>query len=117
MTKIRIKTLLSLAANLRKHDPKLSRQLKVLADDFPWNLAAIAQAKTQKTLGLPIKVVSPEYLILYKLEVAREQDITDIKNLLRLKGVYKAARRLVKKYNAEQTRYFEQLYQESQLGV
>ena len=89
----------------------------LLADDFPWNSEAVSKAQISPHIRLPVKVVQPAYLIIYKLEVGRERDITDIKNLLRLPGVYKLTEKLVRKYLPELLEDFEQLFRESQFGL
>jgi hypothetical protein len=82
---------------------------------FPWTDEAIRKAK-DSDLGLPI--CTPEYLILYKFKAGREKDFSDIKGLLKLKGVYELAKPLIKKYfAADDMQDFEQLKLEADYGL
>jgi hypothetical protein len=65
------------------------------SSNFPWTQNAIRTAE-MSDLGVP--VAKPEYLILYKLQALREKDIDDIKNLLKLDGIYEKSKVLVLKY-------------------
>lgn len=88
------------------------------ADVFPWTVDAIRTAVIKKESGIPIKIVLPEYLILYKMKAQRGRDISDIKELLKLKGIYKKSKNLVEKYfSKEDLEDFEQLTRESEYGA
>jgi predicted nucleotidyltransferase len=90
----------------------------LLAEDFPWTKEAIDTShKDSKLFGLNLRIVKPEFLILYKIEVARDQDNTDIKNLLRLQDIPDKTRPLVKKYLPNSIDNLEQLIKESEIGV
>ncbi len=67
------------------------------ASKFSYADEAIRNAVTSTELGQAIKVVKPEYLILFKLDSMREKDHQDAYRLLTLSGVPDKARALVKR--------------------
>lgn len=89
----------------------------LFASDFPWGKAAISSAKDTKALGQKVRVCLPEFLVLFKMASAREQDNVDIKNLLKLPGVYEKTKPLVLKYCPNEVGDLDQLKGESDLGL
>lgn len=89
----------------------------LLPDRFPWNAEAIERAATETVMGIRMKVLTPEYLILYKLLAARDRDLLDIKSLLTLPGVKLKARELVQKYLPNDLDDFDQLASLSFYGL
>ena len=89
----------------------------LLSDDWSWSKEAIANAEVKTLTGIPLKVVRPEYLILYKMESSRDRDIDDILRLLRLAGIAGKTRKLFEKYLPESLSDFDQLVEESKLGL
>lgn len=86
----------------------------LLSDDFPWNKEAIINSGESSMLGFPVKVVTPEYLVLYKMKASRGRDIDDIKALVKLDGVVEKAKHLIDKHMGQQdVEDFEQLILES----
>lgn len=65
---------------------------------YRWNRKAIQHAREHPVEGVDLPVITPEYLILYKMHAERELDQTDVIALLKLPGIYKRARGLVKRY-------------------
>lgn len=85
---------------------------------FPWTHEAIQHAVHKSESGVSVPVVTPEYLILYKMKAARFKDLEDVKELLKLSGVYGKAKKLVHHYfSAEDLEDFEQLAGEAEFGV
>jgi hypothetical protein len=69
---------------------------------YRWNREAIQHARAQFVEDVDISVVTPEYLVLYKMHAERELDQIDAIALLKLPGVYKKARRLVERFLSPQ---------------
>ena len=65
---------------------------------YRWNREAIQHAKKQLVEGVLLPVVTPEYLILYKMHAERDKDHEDIIKLLKLPDVYRVARLVVGRY-------------------
>lgn len=86
-------------------------------DLFPWTQEAISAAVEKEFMGRKIKVLTPEYLILYKFQAGRDRDFGDIKALLTLKGVAEKARELVAQYMPEELEDFDQIQMESEYGI
>ncbi len=85
---------------------------------FPWTKDAIQNAAKMSSSGVEIPVVLPEYLILYKFKAARSKDLEDIKDLLKLQGIYGKTRKLVQGYfSIEDLEDLEQLAREAEYGV
>lgn len=82
-----------------------------------WTSEAIQNASLQDFMGHKIKVLTPEYLILYKLFAGRDKDFSDIKSLLTLKGVKEKAQKLADKYLPEMSEDLSQLILESEYGM
>jgi len=89
----------------------------IKGDLFDWADKALASAKETQSFGIKLKLVSPEYLILFKFRAARERDLNDIKGLLSLKGVAEKSRLLVNEYMPEDIDDLEQLIREVEYGV
>jgi len=90
----------------------------LFSEDFPWTKAAISHGVDGSAVfHTKVNVASPEYLILYKLEAAREYDINDIKALLQLPGIADRAKKTVAKYLHYMVEDFDQLIEESKLGL
>lgn len=89
----------------------------LLSEDWDWTEEAIRTAEEKDISGIPLKVVKPEFLILYKLESSRDRDIDDILRLLRLKGVAEKTKEVILKYSPENLDDFNQLVEESSLGL
>lgn len=66
--------------------------------DFQLAEDAVKNALPIKVFGKPIKVASPEYLILLKLLPLSEQDAIDIKHLIKIADV-KTVKALAEKYH------------------
>lgn len=87
-------------------------------DSTPWVDEAIKNAKPETVMGVPgVKVLTPEYLILYKFEAARPKDMDDIKGLLTLKGTHEKARGLVEKFLPNDVEDFDALAMEADYGL
>lgn len=69
---------------------------------YRWNREAIRNARDQFVESVKVPVVTPEYLILYKMHAERELDQEDVIALVRLPGVYERARDLVERYLSPQ---------------
>jgi hypothetical protein len=89
----------------------------LLSDDWDWTEEAIATAEDKNTSGISLRVVKPEYLILYKLESSRDRDLDDILRLLRLEGIPEKTRDLMLKFLPESIEDFDQLVEEAKLGL
>lgn len=85
-------------------------------DLFPWSDVAL-QTSQYHDLGIKLRVIKPEYLILFKLRAARERDIGDIKGLLSLDGVADKARHLVNRYMTDDLDDLNQMIKEVEFGV
>ena len=85
--------------------------------DMPWTDEAIQRAPVQNFMGHQIKVLSPEYLVLYKLLAGRDKDFADIKALLTLKGIPEKSRTLTEKYMPEMSEDLGQLILEAEYGL
>lgn len=85
--------------------------------NFPWTEDAIKNAATGTILNRSVKILTPEYLILYKFRAGRERDFSDIKALLTIKGVADKARSLIGKYMPEEMEDFDALVMESEYGI
>lgn len=70
--------------------------------NFPWSEEAVRQAPMEDYLGFKVKVVAPEYLILYKLAAGRDKDQGDIEALLKVPGVSEKALKLCARYLPEE---------------
>lgn len=86
-------------------------------DDMPWSEEAIQKAPVQNFMGQQIKVLSPEYLVLYKLVAGRDKDFSDIKALLTLKGIPEKAKMLTDKYLPQMSEDLGQLILEAEYGL
>jgi hypothetical protein len=85
---------------------------------FPWTPDAIKHAIHKSESGIPLPVVTPEYLILYKMKAARFKDLEDIKALIRSdRGIYGKGKKLIQSFTAEDLEDFEQLAREAEYGV
>lgn len=69
---------------------------------YRWNRDAIQYARKRLVEGVDLPVVTPEYLILYKMHAGRDKDQDDIAELLKIHGVHKLARDLVERYLSPQ---------------
>lgn len=79
------------------------------AEAMEWTPEAIQKAKQETVLGTQVKVLLPEYLVLYKLLAARDRDHADIEALLSLNGVTAKARKLVERFMPQEIDEFESL--------
>lgn len=70
--------------------------------NFPWSEEAVRQAPMEDYLGQKVKVLTPEYLILYKLAAGREKDQPDIEALLKVPGASEKALGLCARYLPEE---------------
>jgi nucleotide-binding universal stress UspA family protein len=86
-------------------------------DLFPWTQDAIHAAATKDFMGQKMKVLTPEYLILYKFQAGRDKDFSDIKALLTLPGIPEKAEALVARYIPEEMEDFKQLVMEAEFGL
>lgn len=84
---------------------------------FAWTDEAIRASKPIELLGHKVKVVTPEYLILYKFSAGRDKDFSDIKGLMTLPGVTSKARDLIGKYMPEEIEDFDALAMEAEYGL
>lgn len=84
---------------------------------FPWTAEAMHAAAFKDFMGHKIKVLTPEFLILYKFAAARDRDLTDISALLTLPGVPEKAQRLIAKYMPNEMEDFKQLVQLAEYGL
>lgn len=89
----------------------------LISEDWDWTKEAIATAEEKSISGIALKVVRPEFLILYKLESSRDRDVDDILRLLRLKGVAEKTREVMLKYLPDSIEDFDQLVEEANLGL
>lgn len=89
----------------------------LLASDWDWTKEAIENSVRSSLTGTSLNIMTPEYLILYKLEASRESDIVDLLKLLRYKDTAKKAKNLVAKYLPESMEDFDQLVEEARLGL
>lgn len=69
---------------------------------YRWNREAIRHAQERLVEGVDLPVITPEYLILYKMHAERALDLSDVTTLLKLPYVYERARVLVEKYLSPQ---------------
>jgi hypothetical protein len=86
-------------------------------DLFAWIESALQSASEETSLGIKLKIIHPEYLILFKLLAGRERDVNDIKGLLSLTGVAEKARLLVNRYMSNELEDLEQMIREVEYGV
>ena len=86
-------------------------------DIFAWADAALQKATEGTELGVKLKIITPEYLILFKLQAARDRDISDIKGLLSVAGVAEKARILVNQYLSDDLDDLDQMIREVEYGV
>lgn len=84
---------------------------------FAWTAEAIGAAELKDFLGHKIRVLTPEYLILYKFSAGRDKDFSDIKALLTLPGVPEKAARLIALYMPEELEDFKQMVLEAEYGL
>ena len=84
---------------------------------FAWTKEALAQAVKKPFLGRDLKILTPEYLVLYKFEASRDKDMNHLKALLRIEGIAEKAKPLVKKYMPRELEDFEQLALEASYGL
>jgi hypothetical protein len=69
---------------------------------YPWNQEAIHHARELPVEGVVLPVITPEYLVLYKMQVERVKDQADVIALLKLPRIHKKARKLVERYLSQQ---------------
>jgi hypothetical protein len=69
---------------------------------FKWTDEAVKSAPMTDYLGQQIKIILPEYLILYKLAAGRDKDQEDLEALLRVPGVSEKALKLCARYLPEE---------------
>ena len=86
-------------------------------DLFAWSDAALQNASEHTDLGVKLKIIHPEYLILFKLRAARDRDLGDIKGLLSLAGVAEKARHLTNRYMPDELDDLNQMIKEVEFGV
>ncbi len=86
-------------------------------DLFPWLNEALLSAQEESGLGVKVKIIRPEYLVLFKLRAARDRDVSDIKGLLSLDGVSEKSRYLVNKFMPDRFDDIEQMIRENEFGV
>lgn len=86
-------------------------------DLFGWTDEALAHAKESQNMGVQIKILTPEYLVLFKFRAARERDMGDIKGLLSVRGTAEKARHLVNKFMPGDIDDLEQMLRELEFGV
>lgn len=87
------------------------------AEKTAWTEEAIKAAKLETVLGAKVRVLTPEYLILYKLWAGRDRDFSDVKALLTLPGVADKARALVQTYLPQDEDDFNQIALEAEYGL
>lgn len=86
-------------------------------DLFPWTDKAMSAAVVKDFMGHKVKVLTPEYLVLYKFSAGRDKDFSDIKALLTLPGVPDKASHLVALYMPEEMEDFKQMVLEAEYGL
>lgn len=86
-------------------------------DLFSWTDEALKNAPEKSDLGVKMKIVPPEYLVLFKFRAGRETDLKDIKGLISLDGVAEKARLLVNKFMPDELDDIEQMIRENEFGV
>jgi hypothetical protein len=69
---------------------------------YPWNREAVRHSEDLPFFGISLRVTTPEYLILYKMQAERDKDYRDTIELLKLQGVFEKTRELVKKHLSEE---------------
>jgi len=79
----------------------------------PWTDEAVRNASLQTVMGIPVPVLTPEYLILYKFA----KDMDDIKGLLTLPGVPAKAKELVRRFMPHELEDFNALALEAEYGL
>lgn len=84
---------------------------------FQWTQEAMHAAVFKDFMGQKIKVLTPEFLILYKFSAGRDKDFSDIKALLTLPGIPDKAARLVAVYMPEELEDFKQMVLEAEYGL
>lgn len=84
---------------------------------FDWNQLAIRKANQISIFGILLPVVTPEYLVLYKMSAQRNiADERDVMNLLKIPGVADRSRKLVAMHLSPQhVEELEQLQKEATL--
>jgi len=84
----------------------------------PWTEEAIRNAQIETVMGINgVRVLTPEYLILYKFDAARSKDMDDIKGLLTLPGISAKAKALVQRFMPHELEDFNALALESEYGL
>jgi len=76
---------------------------------MPWTEDAIKSSQKEPVLGVEVKVLPPEFLILYKFYAGRDRDMSDIEGLLTLPKVSQKARKLVERYMPNELEDFDSL--------
>lgn len=84
---------------------------------FQWTQEAMHAAVFKDFMGQKLKVLTPEFLILYKFSAGRDKDFSDIKALLTLPGIPEKAARLVAIYMPEELEDFKQMVLEAEYGL
>lgn len=84
---------------------------------FPWTDKAMQAAVSKSFMGHQVKVLTPEYLVLYKFQAGRDRDFSDIKALLTLPGVPDKASHLVALYMPQELEDFKQILMEAEYGL
>lgn len=87
------------------------------ASKFSWAKESIDTAVEKEEMGVVVKVVKPEYLLLFKIESSRNIDVTDILQLLQIDGVADKTRDLVYKYMPTNMEDFEQYVSMAENGI
>ena len=88
----------------------------IKGDLFPWSDDALFYAQETTDFGIKLKIIKPEYLVLFKLRAGRERDIQDIKGLLSL-PITEKVRKLVNEYDSDNLEDIEQMIREVEYGV
>ena len=86
-------------------------------DYFSWTREAIQNSVFKPFLGGEVRMLTPEYLVLYKFAAARDKDMIHIKALLRVPETAEKALPLIQKYMSEELEDFKQLVLEASWGL